>query len=487
VAGFYIKTNRIFTPVRKYAWLFIPLVAFGGLWYPKLGLLMIPVMLALAVLGFLKGKYWCGNFCPHGSLFDFIVLPVSFNRKIPSFLKSKITMALAFSWFMYMLFARLVKVFSTFGTASFLEKLGFVFVMNYLVVTLVGTTAAVTISPRAWCSFCPMGTFQILSHKLGTLLGVNKKYDQKISAKRKELCHKCGKCSRVCPMQLTPYLEFSDKNQYDSEACIRCSTCVQNCPARILALVNESGAIEIMESTGIEGYEERRKITAKLEKIRELAPDINEYTFKFVEPVKVGYRPGQFILVKIQDDPEMYRAFSISSYNEDGSRMSVTVKRLEDGYGTNIIFNTFNEGDIVELEGPMGNELIVDKTAEKILFVAGGLGITPFVPMARDMVENKNAARKIKLIYGVNYESEFIYDEHFKKLEYKDGRFEYIKVVAFDENWKGNKGFVTHVMEKMDLRGYKIYMCGPRPMIEATLKVLKEMDVEEQDIFYESA
>lgn len=49
-----IKTNRIFTPVRKYAWIYIPIVAGLGLWYPKLGLSIIPLMLALMITGFLK-------------------------------------------------------------------------------------------------------------------------------------------------------------------------------------------------------------------------------------------------------------------------------------------------------------------------------------------------------------------------------------------------------------------------------------------------
>jgi len=61
--NFYIKTNRIFSPIRKYGWIFTLTVAFGGLWFPKLGLLVLPVILALTTLSFFKGRYWCGNFC----------------------------------------------------------------------------------------------------------------------------------------------------------------------------------------------------------------------------------------------------------------------------------------------------------------------------------------------------------------------------------------------------------------------------------------
>ncbi|MFP4662487.1 MAG: 4Fe-4S dicluster domain-containing protein, partial [Halanaerobiales bacterium] len=86
-----------------------------------------------------------------------------------------------------------------------------------------------------------------------------------------EMCHSCGKCARVCPMQLTPYTDFSDKNQFDHEVCIRCSTCVENCPAGILSLVNEEKAINIMEETSNEGYEDRQVITAIIADIRDFA------------------------------------------------------------------------------------------------------------------------------------------------------------------------------------------------------------------------
>ncbi|MEW5952931.1 MAG: 4Fe-4S dicluster domain-containing protein [Bacillota bacterium] len=243
----YVKTNRVFTPLRKYAWLFVPLAAFGGLWYPKLGLLIIPLMLTLMIMGFFKGKYWCGNYCPHGSLFDFIIMPVSKFTKIPLFMKHKLLAALVLTWFMYTLISRLIEAFAQFGSATFLDQLGYAFVFNYFIVTVVGSALALTISPRTWCSFCPMSTFESFTYKLGKLLRANKRTDEKITMTNTDDCRACGKCSRVCPMQLAPYQEFSENNQFDSEACIRCSTCVANCPAGILTLANKATALQIKE------------------------------------------------------------------------------------------------------------------------------------------------------------------------------------------------------------------------------------------------
>lgn len=229
------KTNRIFTPVRKWAWLFIPLVL-SGLWYPKMGLLMLPVMLALPILGFFKGKFWCGNICPHGSLFDRFLYQVSANRKIPAWAKSKITLTLAFCFFMYMLGSKLVRVAVFWGTTPFWDKLGLIFVMNYTMVTVVGSTLALLINPRTWCRFCPMATFQLLMYKFGKFLGFNHKTDTVITMSASENCLKCGKCANACPVDLSPYQEISPAGRLENSACIRCTTCISSCPVKLLSL-----------------------------------------------------------------------------------------------------------------------------------------------------------------------------------------------------------------------------------------------------------
>ena len=76
-------------------------------------------------------------------------------------------------------------------------------------------------------------------HKLGGIFGVTKKTEKKVTIESLDKCHACGKCSRVCPIQLTPYLQFSENNQFEDINCIKCSTCIENCPVKILSLETE--------------------------------------------------------------------------------------------------------------------------------------------------------------------------------------------------------------------------------------------------------
>ncbi len=234
------KVNRIYSHAKRFSWLLIPLVAVGGLWYPRLGLLMIPIMLTLLVMGFLKGKYWCGNFCPHGSLFDGIITPYSHFKEIPQFLKSKLVGGLALGWFMFMLGIRLIRVLAHWGTIDFWDKLGYVFVFNYLVVTVVGISVALLVNPRTWCAFCPMGVSQVIAFKLGRILNLNRSTHEFISFTDRSLCRECGLCGKVCPMQLQPYLDADDEGTLEDDHCIKCKVCVKNCPLNVLELGRES-------------------------------------------------------------------------------------------------------------------------------------------------------------------------------------------------------------------------------------------------------
>lgn len=235
--GFFMKNTRAFSTVRKSAWLVALAVAVGGQFYPPLGLLVPLIMVSLVGMSLFKGRFWCGNFCPHGSYFDFLLQPLSRNKKIPGLLTSKTTVLLIFVLFMFGLTRRFVSAFQNIEHMSLINSVGTIFSTTYLLVMIVGGLLAVIISPRTWCQFCPMGFIQTLFYKFGKAVGLTAGRDKKVTVNHQSLCHSCGKCTRACPMQLAPYREFTiSNNQFHDEKCIRCLACIQNCPAKLLSL-----------------------------------------------------------------------------------------------------------------------------------------------------------------------------------------------------------------------------------------------------------
>ena len=232
-----IKTNRTFTVWRKYGWLLTFIIAIGGLFEHKIGLI-VPffIMPGLMITSLFDGRFWCGNVCPHGSWYDSILLRYSKNKEIPRGFKNTVTIVIVFVIFIFILGSRVFKVFSNFLSLDLWDKFGFIFVTTYLVVLLISTALALFISPRTWCQFCPMGSMQKLLGKLGEETKISKNTDKKLTIIDRNACIKCEKCARVCPMQLKPYLEFDENNKFEDINCIKCKTCVNNCPKNILEI-----------------------------------------------------------------------------------------------------------------------------------------------------------------------------------------------------------------------------------------------------------
>lgn len=234
--------------VKDYSWILVPIIAVGGLFYPKLGLLLLPIMGTIIIMGLFTGKFWCGNLCPHGGLFDQIIAPFSKNRKIPKAISSRTFKIVFFLFFMGMFSVRTMRIISLWGSLYFLDKVGFIFALNYLMPTIIGTVLALFVRPRAWCTFCPMGTMEQLAYKLGKFLDINRRTDKKVTSIAQDKCIKCTKCANVCPVQLQPYLNLSNIHQFENENCIRCGICVDNCPLGILTLATADEAKKITAS-----------------------------------------------------------------------------------------------------------------------------------------------------------------------------------------------------------------------------------------------
>ncbi|SFM03519.1 4Fe-4S binding protein [Halanaerobium salsuginis] len=229
-------SNNIFKVIKNYSWIFTLAIGIGGLYYPKLGLLVLPVIVFLIITSFFTGRFWCGNICSHGSLFDNIFKNFSLRKGIPNFLKTKTASLIIFTFFIFQIGRRLFNLKSHFGKITLLDRIGFIFVITYLVVTIVGGIAAVFFSPRSWCQVCPMGTMQIISAKLGNLLALNRRSNYLVTISDQDQCRQCGVCAKNCPMELQPQLEFNQNDQFNSTACIRCGECLNSCPLNILSL-----------------------------------------------------------------------------------------------------------------------------------------------------------------------------------------------------------------------------------------------------------
>ena len=196
--------------ITPYLGILVLIVSIGGLWYPILGYFMLFVFAAIFLSSPFRGRWFCGNLCPRGSLVDFWVIKISKKRRIPDTLRSLwVRLPIFFLLMSFMVY----RITSVIGSQNTFEKIGMVFVTMCLVTTSIAVLLGSYLNQRAWCYFCPMGTVQ-------RLLG-GKRYQLRLT---EEKCIKCNKCEKVCPMQLK-----IRENEIKPD-CIKCGRCISACP-----------------------------------------------------------------------------------------------------------------------------------------------------------------------------------------------------------------------------------------------------------------
>lgn len=212
-----LKQLRRRKKIQSVMWWLLPVIIFGGLYWPYMGYLVLAMMIFFLILAGFKGRYWCGWFCPRGSFLERILGKVSRNARVPRLFKNMTFRWVVFSILMGFMLFRLI---SSGGNPA---KIGFVLVTMCLITTVIAIPLGMLFKARAWCSFCPMGTLQGAIGTRKYLLGIS------------DECTECGLCEKVCPVG-TCASAFKDVGQVRSVDCLKCPECVVKCPVNALKL-----------------------------------------------------------------------------------------------------------------------------------------------------------------------------------------------------------------------------------------------------------
>ena len=204
-------------------WILLVYFVVAAIW-PVVGLIAFICMIGPVAVSIFKGRYWCGNICPRGSYYDKLISRFSRNKKIPSFLRST-----PFRVFMVLF------IFAMFGIQMYFawgdwNAIGRVFWNIIFITTIVGTIFGLVYSPRAWCTFCPMGS-------LSALVAPRKKGMSSFKTICVgDACVLCKKCAKVCPMQLKPYEAKGAAAGLMDPDCIKCGVCISKCPKKVIEM-----------------------------------------------------------------------------------------------------------------------------------------------------------------------------------------------------------------------------------------------------------
>ncbi len=187
-----------------------------------------------------------------------------------------------------------------------------------------------------------------------------------------------------------------------------------------------------------------------------------------------SYQPGQFVFISIKNPnlPKQYHPFSLTSVSSEKS-LQLGIKQLGDY--TSALGNV-QSGDIVSVEGPYGE---FGKNLEKYphqVWIAGGIGITPFMSMAKALKD-----QHVDLYYSYRDESQAYFVTELKNIASSKKNFR-LHVINSE---KQPQFRADSISDTAKANGAAIWICGPSPMMKAIRRDLISLGVKRNVIITE--
>lgn len=233
------------------------------------------------------------------------------------------------------------------------------------------------------------------------------------------------------------------------------------------------------------GFRQRLVLTLK-EKIQ-LSPNIYELVFR--SPKSLAFLPGQYfewtLGHKRPDSRGTRRYFTIaSSPTEETLKLGVRVESVKGSSFKKSLLDLASGQKIYA--GNLAGDFILPKNkSEKLVFIAGGIGVTPFRSMIKYLVD-KNEKRDIVLFYLNSEIESFVYKDIFDSARESGLRTFYVLTKNYENiKWDGLKGRLTSEMIKQEVPDHsnrKFYLSGPSNMVDGYKKLLSEIGIKPNKI-----
>lgn len=248
--------------------------------------------------------------------------------------------------------------------------------------------------------------------------------------------------------------------------------------------ITEPCTIEIPEPDEVVVHP-ARIVKASVVAIEDLTHDIKRLLLRPAKPVE--FSPGQY--VQLQFSPEHARPYSMAGLCSD-ELFEFHIRLVPDGRVTGYIANTLKVGDSVKLSGPLGSAYLRRQHEGPMLCVAGGTGLAPILSIVRGALA-QGMRNPIHLYVGMRSPRD-LYGLAWLEALQRDHPALKLHLVLSSGGQAGSQrsGLVTDAIEQdhSDLSGWRAYLCGSPPMVEAATRVARRRGIEaghiHADAFY---
>jgi ferredoxin-NADP reductase len=210
-------------------------------------------------------------------------------------------------------------------------------------------------------------------------------------------------------------------------------------------------------------------------------------TIAFDVPGWTGHRAGQHVDVRLtsEDGYEAQRSYSIASA-PNGTRLDLTVVRIEDGEVSPYLTDELQPDDQIELRGPVGGYFVWEPSQDgPLLLAAGGSGVAPLMAMIR-LRAAVGSETDTRLLFSSRSWEDIIYREELERLNGNGLTVVHTLTDSQPPGWTGYARLVD--AEMLAAVGPspgerpRVYVCGPTPFVEAVAEALVHLGHEPQGI-----
>lgn len=228
-------------------------------------------------------------------------------------------------------------------------------------------------------------------------------------------------------------------------------------------------------------------------KKEQLAKDTYSFYFDRAK-LNFNFLPGQYIRMRLPiENPDTRgssRFFTIASSPFVKEHIMITTKIIESSFKKKLL--TLKEGDMVKFYGPMGGFVLDEDKKESRMFLAGGIGITPFHSMIA-YAHQKNLSIPITLLVSFSTSGDLVFYDELLDIAKKNP---YIKIIYtithpqdLETKWNGETGRISEDLIKKYIPNIlepQYFIVGPPAMVAAIEEVVKDMRVPNEKIFIEN-
>jgi len=212
--------------------------------------------------------------------------------------------------------------------------------------------------------------------------------------------------------------------------------------------------------------------------------------FHFQKPTGFDFKPGQSADLTLPNPPETdaegnVRTFSIASAPFEDQLMFAT--RMRDTAFKRSL-KKMPLGTVVKMDSAMGSFTLHKNSAKPAVFLAGGIGVTPFSSIVRQ-ADHDRAPHKLYLFYSNRRPEDAPFVEVLQNLEKTNPQFRFIATMTemrrSKKTWNGETGRIDQEMLSKylnELRGPIYYVAGPPALVSGMRKMLVASGVDEDDI-----